>query len=123
MSDEFLKVAHKEIQTELSKIEAVFAKCSTDKHIQDNVMNLEPPIHKIKGLAPMMGHNNIGDLASMADLILKHINKKGAFPDSYFTLLEIFQKIKILFYKDDKSVDIRDFITSTKKKISDVTKS
>ncbi len=123
MSDEFLKVAREEIREELSKIEIIFTKCSTDKHIQENAIGMESHVHKIMGLAPMMGHNSIGDLAIIVDIILKHINKKGSFPHSYSILLDAFQKMKILFEKGDTSLDIRDFINTTKKKISDATKS
>ncbi len=123
MSDDFLKAARKEIKEELSKIEFIFTKCSTDRHIQENAIGIESHIHKIKGLAPMMGHNRMGDLATIADIILKQINKKGTFPDSYSILLDVFQKMKTLFDKGDESINIREFINTTKKKITDVTKS
>ena len=123
MSDEFLRIAREEISDELSEIEGIFTRCFSDKHIQDNATIMESHFHKIKGLAPMMGYENLGRLASMADIILKHISEKGIFPDSYFTLLDAFQKMEALFDNGDRSIDVRDFIDTAKKKISDVTKS
>ena len=121
MSDEFFRVARMEIKEEISKIEDIFSKCSTDRHIQDNAANIEQHFHKIKGLAPMIGEFNIGKIASIIDSILKHIIKSGTFPDSHLILTESFEKIKILFDKGDKSIEIKDFVISIEKKISDVT--
>ncbi len=123
MSDDFLRVAREEIKEELSEIEIIFTKCSTDMHIQENATDMESHVHKIKGLAPMMGYKSMGDLATIADAILKHINKKAVFPDAYSILLDVFQKMKILFDKGESSIDIRDFINTVKKKIADVTRS
>ncbi|MEO9276515.1 MAG: hypothetical protein ABI340_01860 [Nitrososphaera sp.] len=123
MSDEFLKAARREIRDELSEIENIFTKCFSDKHIQENATDMESHVHKIKGLAPMMDYDSLGSLANIVDLILKHINKKGVFPESYSILLDAFQKMKTLFDEGDKSVDISDFVNMTKKKIADITKS
>jgi len=45
-------------------------------------------LHQIKGLAPMMGQNDIGEISQLADKLLKHIIAKGSVVDSYQILIE-----------------------------------
>ena len=73
MSDEFIKVATQEINDELSGISAILDICSNDADIAKNSEKIEQQLHKIKGLAPMMGKENIGNLAKTLDSILKKI--------------------------------------------------
>ena len=73
MSDEFIKVATQEINNELSGITIILDICSSDEDIARNSEKIEQHLHKIKGLAPMMGKENIGDLAKILDSILKKI--------------------------------------------------
>ncbi len=120
MSDEFLKTARREIEDELSKIETIFDKCLTDKHIQENAAIIQRHFHKIKGLAPMIDENNIGKLASIADTILKHISNKVTFPNSYAILVDVFQKMRTLFDHGNESLNINDFVKKIEKKISEV---
>ena len=73
MSDEFLQVATKEINDEIASINKILKLCQSDSDIFTNSQNLDDHIHKIKGLAPMMGKPNIGIIAALNDSILNHI--------------------------------------------------
>lgn len=73
MSDEFLKVATQEINEELAGISAILGSCKDDSDVSENSQKIEAHIHKIKGLAPMMGKENVGELAKNLDAILKKI--------------------------------------------------
>jgi chemotaxis protein histidine kinase CheA len=73
MSDEFIKVATREIKDELSGITTILGSCSNDDDISKNSDKIEQHMHKIKGLAPMMGKENVGRLAKSLDFILKKI--------------------------------------------------
>jgi HPt (histidine-containing phosphotransfer) domain-containing protein len=73
LSDEFIAVATKEINEELTGISQILSSCSNDSDLSANSTNLQKHTHKIKGLAPMMGKENLGDLAALYDKILKQI--------------------------------------------------
>lgn len=77
MSDNFLRIARKEIQEELEGLHKILSSCSNDNDISNNGNSIEKHLHKIKGLAPMMGQNDVGEIAKMTDTILKHIITKG----------------------------------------------
>ena len=71
MSDEFLRVAKKEIRDDIAEIGILLQKCSDDGALYKNAVHLEKHIHKIKGLAPMMGNDQIGHVAALVDKLLK----------------------------------------------------
>lgn len=73
MSDDFLRVATREINDDLAGMHDVLSKCHSDTDILKAVPELEKRMHRIKGLAPMMGRKDIGDLSSLIDTILKKI--------------------------------------------------
>ena len=73
MSDEFLKVATKEINDELTGIEEILGSCKNDDDVSKHSEQIERHMHKIKGLAPMMGKENVGTLAKSLDVILKKL--------------------------------------------------
>ncbi len=73
MSDEFIKVATREINDELSGITTILKSCSNDDDVSKNSDKIEQHMHKIKGLAPMMGKENVGIVAKILDSILKKI--------------------------------------------------
>ena len=73
MSDEFIAVATKEINEELTGISEILNSCTSDEELSANSENLQKHTHKIKGLAPMMGKENLGDLAALYDKILKQM--------------------------------------------------
>lgn len=73
MSDDFLKLAAQEINQDIAAISVIVNSCNTDNDVIKKASNIEKHIHKIKGLAPMMGKKDLGDLASQIDFILKKI--------------------------------------------------
>lgn len=88
MSDNFLKIARKEIQEELLGLERILSHCSSDVDISNHAQDMERHMHKIKGLAPMMGQKDIGEIAKMADALLKYVISNGTLADIHQILLE-----------------------------------
>ncbi|HLA22891.1 MAG TPA: hypothetical protein VJZ17_05575 [Nitrosopumilaceae archaeon] len=108
MSDNFIKIARKEIQDELVGLESILAGCVNDVDISDNAQNLEKHLHKIKGLAPMMGQQGMGDLAKMIDIIIKHVIADGTLEGTYKIITEANLMMKQLF--DDSAIkNIQEF--------------
>lgn len=97
MSDEFLKVARQEIQLELDKLERIVLHCDNDEHIFKNSQNIKAHLHKIKGLAPMMGQEEIGELAKTSDSILGYIVSKGPLPGSCAVIVKTVEDMKKIF--------------------------
>ena len=83
MSDEFIRVATLEINQELESINTILQSCSSDLDVAKNSGNIEQHMHKIKGLAPMMGKENVGNLAKILDSVLKQI-VSGKKTDGFF---------------------------------------
>jgi len=73
MSDEFLKVATAEINNEISEIQTILNSCQSSLDVYANVAKIQKSTHKIKGLAPMMGKEDLGNLSSLLDSLLKKI--------------------------------------------------
>ena len=75
MSDEFLKIATSEINDEISEISKILNSCSNDEEIHHKSKDLQSHTHKIKGLAPMMGKEELGSVCAMLDMVMKKINE------------------------------------------------
>lgn len=88
MSDEFIKLATKEINEEILGIEHILNSCSDDAKVFQNSERLQKHTHKIKGLAPMMGKGSMGSLATVLDDILKQI-MVGKTPQGIFDVLTL----------------------------------
>lgn len=73
MSDEFIKLATQEINQEISNLFKILDGCESNTEVISNASNIEKHTHKIKGLAPMMGKEDLGELASKLDFVLKKI--------------------------------------------------
>ncbi len=73
LSDEFTKQATKEIYEELEHNSQILQSCQNDEDISNKCSEIEKHLHKIKGLAPMMGQKKIGELASLNDELIKKI--------------------------------------------------
>ena len=97
MSDNFLKIARKEIQEELDSIQQILIQCNNDADIFSNAVNIEKHLHKIKGLAPMMGQEVVGQIAKTLDAVLKYIIEKGVLKNSYKILAYANQAMKEIF--------------------------
>ena len=83
MSDEFLRAAKKEVSDDIVKIGILLQSCSDDNTLYENAARLEKHIHKIKGLAPMMGHDQIGHVAALVDKLLKVVLAGGSVSGIY----------------------------------------
>ena len=71
MTDEFLKVATKEINEELRGLEHFLALCTTDRDVIAVSSEFQKHTHKIKGLAPMMDKKSLGDVSNSLDSLFK----------------------------------------------------
>jgi len=71
MSDEFIKIATSEISDDISQIESILESCQNDSDIKQNAGKFQKYTHKIKGLAPMMGKEELGSLSSLLDELMK----------------------------------------------------
>jgi HPt (histidine-containing phosphotransfer) domain-containing protein len=105
MSDEFLKVARHEIQTELDSLASIFQSCTNDEQFQIRSKEIENHMHKIKGLAPMMGQTKVGEIARTSDVILKYVIANGLLKDSHKMVLEAVQRMNRIFKGDTKTED------------------
>ena len=108
MSDNFLRIARKEIQEELEGLHKILSSCSNDNDISNNGNSIEKHLHKIKGLAPMMGQNDVGEIAKMTDTILKHIITKGTLVGTYQILVESNYVMKKIF-NGTSTVNVTEF--------------
>lgn len=88
MSDEFIKVATKEINDEIASIDKILKTCKNDLDISKNSQIIEGHIHKIKGLAPMMGKPDIGVIAALNDSLLINIIEGKKIKGIFSTLIE-----------------------------------
>ncbi|MEK6980345.1 MAG: Hpt domain-containing protein [Thermoproteota archaeon] len=86
MSDEFLKIATAEINGEISEIQNILNSCHNNLDVSVNAAKIQKSTHKIKGLAPMMGKEELGSLSSLLDSVLKKI-MDGAIVDEIFESL------------------------------------
>ena len=73
MSDEFIAVATREVTDDINSIENILKLCTNDVDIFQNVSKFQKHTHKIKGLAPMMGKESLGNLSSSLDDLFKKI--------------------------------------------------
>jgi len=119
MSDEFIKIATQEINDELSGISTILDLCQNDADVSQNSDKIEKHMHKIKGLAPMMGKDTIGSLAKTLDSILKKI-VSGQKVDGFFEALSIsIEQMKITMDKPHDLGEINKQISDIASKIVD----
>ncbi|MFB5607174.1 MAG: hypothetical protein ACE5RI_07490 [Candidatus Nitrosomaritimum yanchengensis] len=118
MSDEFLHVATKEINQELSGISQILDSCQNDFDVSKNSGVIEAHIHKIKGLAPMMGKENVGELAKTLDIILKKIVAGQNVPNFFKSLSFSINEMKIAMEKPHDLGKIQKEISDISQKIS-----
>ena len=86
MPDEFLQVARKEIQSELSSLDQIVLRCKNDTHLFKNSKEVKGHLHKIKGLAPMMGEADMAEIAKIADAIMGQIVCNGILKGSLLVI-------------------------------------
>ena len=88
MSEEFIRVATKEINEEIDSVAEILKSCNNNSSVIKKASLIEKHFHKIKGLAPMMGKGDIGEIAAMTDKILKHVIEGNDLNGVYEILLE-----------------------------------
>jgi chemotaxis protein histidine kinase CheA len=119
MSDEFMKVATQEINDELSGIATLLDSCKNDDDLSKNSNEIEKHMHKIKGLAPMMGKEPIGNLAKTLDSILKKIIS-GQRVDGFFEPFSIsIEQMRMAMAKSRDLGEVQKQISDIASKIID----
>ena len=103
MSDEFLKVARQEIKTEIESLKDIFLACTNDEQLYKKSGDIEKHMHRIKGLAPMMGQDGIGEIAGISDTILKHVMDNDILEDSHKIILEAIRRMSDIFDGHDNN--------------------
>jgi len=94
MSDEFLKIATAEINDEISEIQSILNFCNNSLDVSANAVKIQKSTHKIKGLAPMMGKEEVGSLSSLLDSILKKIIDGAVIDEILESLLDAVAEMK-----------------------------
>jgi hypothetical protein len=97
MSDEFLRLATQEIEFEINCLKDLFLTCINDEQFHKKSKEIEKHMHKIKGLAPMMGQEKVGEIARICDIILKYVITQGVLKDSCEIVSEAVKRINYLF--------------------------
>jgi chemotaxis protein histidine kinase CheA len=97
MSDEFIKAARKEIKSEIESLKNIFLSCTNDEQLYKKSTDIEKHMHKIKGLAPMMGQDSIGEIAGISDIILKHVTSHSILKNSHEIIFEAVSKMSDIF--------------------------
>lgn len=111
MSDEFLKVATQEINDDLEGISEILGSCNDDEDIFRNSDKIERHMHKIKGLAPMMGKENVGFLAASLDVILKKLASGQKINGFFQPFSDAISEMKIAMEKPHDLSQIREEIS------------
>jgi len=86
MSDEFITLATKEILDHMTEISNILNSCKNDTDVFQKAVILQKHTHGIKGLAPMIGKENLGSLSASLDMLLKKI-MDGKQIDGIFDIL------------------------------------
>ena len=116
MTDEFAKVAEKEINEDLEGISKILDSCKNDNEIKEKCQEIKNHLHKIKGLAPMMGKKGISEIASINDSLLKKILEDNMIDGIFETISESNQLMKNIM--QDSTLAINEFIKTVKTKHS-----
>ncbi len=95
MSDEFIKIATKEINEEISELDTIWSTCQNDANVFSSADKFQKHTHKIKGLAPMIEKGELGSFAAILDSILNKIidgiTINGIFNDMSYSISSIKQ--------------------------------
>ncbi len=105
MSEEFTRIATQEILEDISKIAKILASCKNDDDIIHNVDSLQNYLHKIKGLAPMMNKEQVGNLASLFDSLMKQIQNGQNISGIYDSLTESIPSMKKAMVEADENLE------------------
>lgn len=81
-------MAKAEIGEDIAGMGNLLSQCGNDADIMKYASDVEKHVHKIKGLAPMMGQEQIGNIAALLDKILKSVLSGKATLGVYSTLIQ-----------------------------------
>ena len=111
MSEEFVKLATDEINQAIAEMEKTFSSCADDEATLSKSNLFEKESHKIKGLAPMMGQEELGAFAAVLDSVLKRLSDGQTTSDAK-NLIEtsIFSMKKCM---DEPTTDLTELKTRT----------
>jgi len=105
MSDEFLKIATDEINDEISQIQNIVSVCHTGTELCKNAAEIQKSTHKIKGLAPMMGKEELGSLSALLDSVFKKIQNISITDDMFTSLVSAVDEMKNSMIHSDYNLD------------------
>jgi len=108
MSEEFLRMARQEIQSEIDDLNEIFLACTNDEQLYKKSIEIEKHMHKIKGLAPMMEQEKIGEIAKISDLVLKHVSSYGILKGSH-KITNDAVKIMSSLFSGQSTIQVDDF--------------
>jgi len=94
MSDEFIEIATKEINEELTELDKILSTCQNDANVFSNADKFQKHTHKIKGLAPMMGREELGSFSAILDSILKKMIDGATIDDAFNVLSDSISSMK-----------------------------
>lgn len=87
-------MAKEEINQDITEIGNLLNHCSNDDDITKHASDIEKHVHKIKGLAPMMGQDQLGNVASLVDKLLKVILSGKTIPGIRHTITQSYGFMK-----------------------------
>ena len=105
MSDEFLKIATDEINNEISEIKKLLNSCYRNSDVYAKATKIQKSTHKIKGLAPMMGKEELGSLSSLLDSVLKKIMDGAIIDEIFESLIDAVAEMKNSMTNSDYNLD------------------
>jgi len=105
MSDEFLKIATTEINGEILEIQNILNSCHNNLDVSANATKIQKSTHKIKGLAPMMGKEELGSLSSLLDSVLKKIMDGAIIDEIFESLIDAVAEMKNSMTDSDYNLD------------------
>jgi len=117
LTDEFTEQATKEIYEELDHNSQILKSCQNDEDVSNKCSEIEKHLHKIKGLAPMMGQKKIGELASLNDELIKKILEGEKIEGIFETIKQSNKLMKDLM--QDSTVEIDDLKQTIKTKYAE----
>lgn len=106
LSDEFSKQATLEINKELEDTSNLIKSCQNDDDITSTSSEIQKHLHKIKGLAPMIGQTKVGELASLNDKLIKKIIEGKKIQGIYDTVTQSHKLMKDLMQGTELEIDV-----------------
>jgi chemotaxis protein histidine kinase CheA len=105
MSEEFLKIATDEINEEIAQIQNIVSSSPTRIELCKNASQIQKSTHKIKGLAPMMGKEELGSLSALLDSIFKKISNTSITDEMFDSLVSAVGEMKNSMIHSDYNLD------------------